>query len=82
MQSEVEKKVEYPVRLAYINKISNWWPPEKIAAGLGVPGYAEPTLYNYIALAFWSSSALLDIVNIWADPLHYFGPDNPWGTTK
>lgn len=72
----------YPVRLAYIDKINQWWPPEKIAAGIGVPGYATQTIYNYIALAFWSTSGPLDIVNIWADPVKYFGGDSIFGTTK
>lgn len=75
--------VSYPVRLAYIDKINQWWPPEKIAAGIGVPGYAPTTLYNYIALAFWSySTGPLDIVNIWADPVKYFGSDSVFGNTK
>ena len=70
------------MRLAYIDKINQWWPPEKIAAGIGVPGYATSTIYNYIALAFWSSSGPLDIVNIWADPVKYFGADSIFGKTK
>ncbi len=48
-----------------------------------MPGYGTTTIYNYIALAFWSyNSGPLDIVNIWADPLKYFGTENPFGTTK
>jgi hypothetical protein len=75
--------VNYPVRLAYINRIQEWWPPEKIAAQLGVPEYASPHIYNYLALAFWSYSlGPLDIVTIWSDPVKYFGPDNPFGKTK
>lgn len=74
--------VNYPVRMAYIDKLNQWWPPEKIAAGMGVPGYATPTIYNYIALAFWSSSGPLDIVNIWADPVKFFGGDSVFGSTK
>jgi hypothetical protein len=35
-------KVDYPVRSVYVDKISSWWPPSKIAAGLAVPGYAPP----------------------------------------
>ena len=30
-------RVNYPVRFTYVNKIKNWWPPEKILADLGVP---------------------------------------------
>jgi hypothetical protein len=71
------------VRFVYIDRINQWWPPEKIAAGIGVPGYATDTIYNYVALAFWSyAQGPLDIVNIWADPVKYFSADNPWGNTK
>ena len=48
-----------------------------------MPGYGTDTIYNYIALAFWSySTGPLDIVNIWADPVKYFGGDSPFGNTK
>ena len=84
LQMEPEaKKIQYPVRFAYIDKINQWWPPEKIAAGIGVPGYATQTIYNYIAFAFWSyGSGALDIVNIWSDPVKYFGDSSGFGTTK
>ena len=36
-QQHGQKKVNYPVRFTYINKINNWWPPEKTAADIGVP---------------------------------------------
>ena len=49
---------------------------------MGVPGYASQTIYNYIALAFWSSNSVLDIVNIWAEPLKYFGGDSGFGSTN
>ena len=68
--------------MGYIDKISQWWPPEAIAKGIGVPGYADQTIYNYIALAFWSTNGPLDIVNIWANPLFYFGAENPFGSTN
>jgi len=74
--------VEYPVRLAYVDVIQQWWPPEKIAAGIGVPGFASKNIYNYIALAFWMSSGPADCVLIWSDPLKYFGPDSQFGKTK
>lgn len=40
---------------------------------MGVPGFASPTMYNYIALAFWSFNGSLDLVKVWADPLYFFG---------
>ena len=49
---------------------------------MGVPGYAASTIYNYIALAFWSSNGPLDIVSIWADPVKFFGADSVFGKTK
>lgn len=50
---------------------------------MGVPGYASQTIYNYVALAFWTyAGGPLDIVSIWADPVKYFGGESPFGTTK
>ena len=50
---------------------------------MGVPGYATSTIYNYVAFAFWSyTTGPLDIVNIWADPVKYFGDSSGFGTTK
>jgi hypothetical protein len=79
------QQIDYPVRLTYIDRINQWWPPTKIAEGMGVPGYAKSTPYNYVALAFWTyGGGALDIVSIWADPVKYFGTDtnNPFGKTK
>lgn len=50
---------------------------------MGVPGYANKTLYNYLVLAFWTySHGPLDIVCIWSDPVKYFGSDSVFGKTK
>jgi hypothetical protein len=50
---------------------------------MGVPGYAASTIYNYIALAFWThKKGPDDIVEIWADPIKYLGSNNPFGKTK
>jgi hypothetical protein len=71
------------VRFTYINKINNWWPPEKIAAELGVPEHCSYHLYNYIALAFWTyQNGPVDIALIWSDPMKYFGSPNPFGGSK
>ncbi len=78
-----DRVINYPVRFTYIDRIGQWWPPEKIAAEIGVPGYSGKTIYNYIAFAFWSYlSGPLDIVCIWADPIKYFGGDSIFGKTK
>jgi hypothetical protein len=74
--------VDYPVRLAYIDDIRNWWPPESIAAGLGVPGFANKTIYNYIVLAFWLTKGPADCVLVWSDPIKYFGASSQFGKTK
>lgn len=76
-------KVSYPVRFTYVNKISNWWPPEKIATDLGVPGYANYHMYNFVAFAFWTyQHGPLDIALLWDDPMKFFGSPNVFGSTK
>jgi hypothetical protein len=78
-----QNKINYPVRFTYVNKIANWWPPEKIAADLGIPGFANYHMYNYIALSFWTyRNGPVDLVTLWDDPIKYFGADNPFGKTK
>lgn len=47
-----------------------------------MPGYAKDSIYNFIALAFWSTSGPLDIVNIWADPMKYFGGASIFGSSN
>lgn len=65
--------VSYPVRFTYINRLAKWWPPEAIAASMGVPGFAPKTPYNYIAFAFWGSKEPLDVALAWSHPVKYFG---------
>jgi hypothetical protein len=48
-----------------------------VLASLGVPGYAKPHNYNYIALAYWSVEQTFDAVKIWEDPLKFIGHQNP-----
>ena len=75
-------KFQYPVRFTYVDRINQWWPPEAIVANIGVPGYAKPSIYNFVALAFWSySTGALDIVNIWAYPMRYFGGASRFGNS-
>jgi hypothetical protein len=74
--------VNYPVRFTYINRLNRWWPPEAIAESLGVPGFAQSTPYNYIALAFWGSREPLDVALAWSDPIKYFGSTSQFGSTK
>ncbi len=39
--------------VSYVDFTDRSGDPYKLAASLGVPGYAPKTLYNYIILAFW-----------------------------
>ena len=65
-------KNNYPIRMAYINRISNWY-GDKIAASWGVPGYAQSHIYNYIALAFWTcDGGLKDMAAMWANAYNFF----------
>ena len=74
--------VNYPVRFTYINTIDSWASQSIILAGLGVPGYAKPHIYNYIAFAFWSFSGPLDMAKVWGDPVKYIGASADLGSTK
>ena len=50
-------RISYPIRFAYVNSLTAWWPASAIAAGFAVPGFAKNHTYNYVALAFWTSNA-------------------------
>ena len=67
----VSRKINYPIKFTYVNRISRWWPPEAILADIGVPGYAFNTLYDHFALAFWTSEGPVDMAKFWADPITY-----------
>lgn len=75
--------INYPIRLTYIDRLNQWWPPSAIAQGLGVPGYTTGTLpFNYIALAFWTyGSGAVDAATVWSNPLYYIGAGT-FGDTK
>lgn len=78
-----QANVDYPVRFTYVNRLSAWWGAEKIAAALGVPGYAPPNQYNYVALSFWTCNlGATDAVTMWTNPLINFGENNPFGKTN
>jgi hypothetical protein len=72
-----------PVKLTYIDRFNQWWPPAAIAQGLAVPGYTTNALpFNYIALAFWTySTGPVDAALVWSNPLYYIGAE-AFGTTK
>jgi len=68
--------------LTYINRIPQWWPPEGIARGLGVPDFAPSSIYNCIVFTFWTYGGPVDIVKLWSDPTHFMGADSVFGKTK
>ena len=49
---------------------------------MGVPGYAQETIYNHIALTFWGCNDVMDMVKVWDDPITYLGSETGEGTTK
>eukprot|EP00178_Gracilaria_changii_P008214 TRINITY_DN2525_c0_g2_i1.p1 TRINITY_DN2525_c0_g2~~TRINITY_DN2525_c0_g2_i1.p1 ORF type:complete len:108 (-),score=3.55 TRINITY_DN2525_c0_g2_i1:696-1019(-) len=82
LQKNVSNRItNYPIRLAYIDRTSSWY-GDKIAAGLGVPGYAQDHDYNYILLAFWScAGSPKDMAMIWASAWTYFAQGNSFGNS-
>jgi hypothetical protein len=46
-------KNNYPIRFGYIDRIFEWHPVERLASSLGVPGYSDEKIYNYLSLGFW-----------------------------
>jgi hypothetical protein len=75
------RKVNYPVRLVYIDSIAQWY-GDAIATGLGVPGFAAPHIYNHMVFAFWLTSGPCDVAMIWSNPLLYFGGQSQFGSTN
>ena len=54
-----------------------------MAASLGVPGYADEKIYNYVALGTWQcGDDLSGAAAAWAKPIDYFGEDSVFGKTK
>lgn len=73
----------YPVRVGFIERLDEYYPVERLASSLGVPGYADEKIYNYILLGFWrcedqpTGAALA-----WSKPIDYFGDDSVFGKNK
>ena len=71
-------KNNYPIRLAFINRISSWY-GDNIAKSLGVPGFAEPHIFNYIVITFWGCGSVKDVAMVWRDAKLYFGDQTTLG---
>lgn len=50
-----------PRFVTYIDSMRQWWPPEKIAGGIAVPGYSTNYSYNTVNLAFWTTGGIKPI---------------------
>jgi len=48
--------IEYPIKLAYVNRVADWSNPQGLARSIGVPGYSNHS-YNYIVLTFWTCTS-------------------------
>jgi hypothetical protein len=73
-------KNSYLIRMAYINRIQNCY-GDNIAASWGVPGYASPHIYSYIALAFWTCERNLKVMTmVYENTYSYFEYGNFFGT--
>lgn len=73
--------ISYPIRFAYINKISDWSTANGLARSLGVPGYAPAHIYNYICLSYWTNSyGPVDASLLWDNPTSYFGTRSQFGS--
>jgi chitinase len=64
-----------------VDSLGAWWPATTIAAGTGVPGYAQTTKYNVFNVAFWTHHSPLGATTLWDSPLSFMGTDTPFGTT-
>ena len=81
MISEIQD-IDYPVRFTTIDKLDSWWPPEELAKSLGVPGYANEHMYNYISLSTWTcDKGSLNLAQVWENPIKYFSGDSVFGKT-
>lgn len=68
--------------VSYVNYLTSWWPPEAIAASIGVPPYSHTYSYNTINLSFWTTNqGPVDAALLWCNAITYVSPQNPWGTT-
>lgn len=74
------QKISYPVRLTYINKLKQWWPPSAIASSMGVPDYSNHS-YNYVALSFWTYAGCVDVAKVWESPSKFMGTESEFGKT-
>lgn len=68
--------------VSYVNFLNSWWPPEAIAASIGVPPYSHSYAYNTINLAFWTTNqGPVDAALLWSNAIVYVSSSNPWGST-
>ena len=53
-----------------------------IASGMGVPGYAENTIYNFFCLTVWTyEKGPMDMAKLWDNPVTYMSTKSDFGKT-
>lgn len=67
--------------IAYINRLQSWWPPNKIAESIGIPGYNDAG-YNVLVYTFHLNNGLSDAALLYSDPIKYFGTESSFGQDK
>jgi hypothetical protein len=66
-----------------VNKISGWWPEKSVLKALGVPGYTEKNVYNYLSYTYWSySKDTADVATVWKDPVRFLGKGTEFGESN
>jgi len=60
--------------VSYIDRLTSYYGAASVAAAVGVPGYANNTMYNVLILSFFCSYGPSDAVSVWADPFWYIDP--------
>lgn len=60
--------VSSPIRLIYINGITDYYGADLVPTALGVPGFTAGNVYNYVAHTFWTyPNTPLSASGIWSD---------------
>ena len=78
------RELNYPLRIAYINRVSSWWGPG-VTRDLGVPGETTSTTidYNVILLGYWTcQGSPHDIAQLWASIGNYGVANHGSGTQE
>jgi len=57
-----------------MDSVNSWWPPEKTAGDIGVPGYAPNNMYNHMIFGTWTCrNGAFDISKLWSQASFFLG---------